>query len=83
MTYVDNDWSNVCSPNIADYNFKNRIWCSIQKDDEKNCQSAYWKENQVSFENGFPCHDYISKRELSSMLDIITVQNIITNQDDV
>lgn len=63
VTYVDNNWSNVCSPNVADYNFKNRTWCNIQKDFEINCQSPYWKENGVSLE-GSPCHDCIALKEL-------------------
>ncbi|WP_026914901.1 endonuclease NucS domain-containing protein [Christiangramia portivictoriae] len=64
VTYVDNDWSDVCSPNNADYNFKNRTWCKVQKSFKNNCQSDYWKNNPPSLENGCPCYDSIAKKEL-------------------
>lgn len=63
VAYVDNNWADVCSPNVADYNFKNRTWCNIQKDFEHNCQSAFWKDNLVSLEAS-PCHDCIALKEL-------------------
>ncbi len=63
VVYVDNYWSDVCSPNVADYNFRNRTWCNIQKDFEINCQSSFWKENPVSID-AFPCHDCIAIKEL-------------------
>lgn len=65
VTFVDNNWSGVCSPDNADFNFKNRTWCKIQSEFEENCQSDYWKnEDNVSLEKGFPCHDCIALKEL-------------------
>ncbi|MHA6281110.1 endonuclease NucS domain-containing protein [Salinimicrobium sp. CAU 1759] len=63
VTYVDNDWSHVCSSTNADYNFDHRTWCKIQKDYRRNCQSNYWKRNPPS-EKEAPCYDCIAKKTL-------------------
>jgi hypothetical protein len=39
VTYNDRNWSDVCSPNIAQFNFENRTYCNFQSTYSLNCQS--------------------------------------------
>lgn len=62
ITYNDNNWKNVCSPNIAEYNFENRTWCGIQSKHVDNCQSEYFKTLSDEI---YPCMDSVALRDLS------------------
>jgi hypothetical protein len=62
VTYNDKNWSGICSPNIADFNFANRTWCKMQSRLDKNCQNF----SQSEFDNGyFPCMDSVALLNLS------------------
>ena len=56
VTYNDSDWSGICSPDVAKFNFENRTWCGIQGSNKDNCQSKYWKNTKPNHENA-PCQD--------------------------
>ncbi|MRT92392.1 endonuclease NucS domain-containing protein [Ancylomarina sp. 16SWW S1-10-2] len=62
VSYNDNNWSGVCSPDTALYNCEHRTWCGIQKSFKNNCQSKYYS-GQLD-EKHFPCHDSIALQEL-------------------
>lgn len=62
VTYNDNDWSAVCSPNVADFNFQNRTWCGIQGEFKDNCQSNRFKEVTDDF---YPCMDSVALKKLT------------------
>lgn len=64
VTYNDNNWSDVCSKDIANYNFINRTWCKIQSSEADNCQSKNWKKNPPN-ENNFPCYDCVAIKTFS------------------
>ena len=62
ITYNDKNWSGICSPNVADFNFKNRTWCKIQSQYENNCQTI----SDQDFDEGyFPCMDCVALLDLS------------------
>ena len=62
VTYNDKNWSGICSPNVADFNFKNRTWCKIQSRYDNNCQTMSDKD----FDEGFyPCMDSVALLNLS------------------
>jgi len=62
VTYNDNNWKNVCSPNIAEFNFANRTWCGIQSEYVDNCQSKFY---ETLTEDKYPCMDSVALRDLS------------------
>ena len=64
VSYTDSDWSGVCSPNVAAFNFANRTWCGIQSEFNDNCQSRHYKNASKLTIVNFPCHDCIAKKEL-------------------
>lgn len=64
VTYTDSNWSGVCSPNVANFNFQHRTWCKIQSEFPINCQSKkYANPNNLNLDD-FPCHDCIALKEL-------------------
>lgn len=63
VTFNDNEWMNVCSKDIANYNFKHRTWCKIQSSFEDNCQNPIWFE-LIEKGSGGPCADCIALRYL-------------------
>lgn len=65
VTYVDSGWNGVCSPNIADFNFKNRTWCKIQSTHPINCQSDEYSTLEKIKTNGEPCADCVARTYLS------------------
>ncbi len=64
VTYVDKEWSGVCSHNVAQYNFEHRTWCGIQKDHKINCQSKVYENPENINENHYPCFDSIALKHL-------------------
>jgi len=66
VTFNDRNWNGVCSPDVAEYNFKHRTWCGIQSKFKDNCQhkmySHFTKMNSLS--DNFPCHDSIALKDL-------------------
>ena len=62
VTYNDKDWSGICTPNVADFNFKNRTWCKIQSEFEDNCQTVSDEEFKEGF---YPCMDSAALLSLS------------------
>jgi hypothetical protein len=64
ITYNDEEWQNVCSKDVAEYNFKHRTWCKIQSTREENCQNPIWNE-LISKNQGAPCYDCVSLKTLS------------------
>lgn len=61
VTYNDQNWMNVCSKDIAEYNFQRRTWCKIQSVDENNCQNPKWSK-LIETGEGQPCADCIALR---------------------
>lgn len=64
ITFNDKEWMNVCSKDVADYNFKHRTWCKIQSTYEDNCQAPIWQERIEKGESS-PCADCVSLRYMS------------------
>ncbi|MFT5916871.1 MAG: hypothetical protein ACJAWV_000161 [Flammeovirgaceae bacterium] len=64
VTFNDNEWINVCSKDIADYNFKNRTWCKIQSTYEDNCQNPKWTKLIEEDKGIVPCADCVALRYL-------------------
>jgi hypothetical protein len=64
VTYTDRDWSGVCLPKVAAFNFKNRRWCGIQSKRKINCQSKRYKASSKLNSDFSPCYDCIAKKEL-------------------
>ena len=64
VTYTDSNWSGVCSPNVASYNFRHRTWCGIQADFAINCQDIEYSNSNELTTDFIPCHDCIAQKEL-------------------
>jgi hypothetical protein len=64
VTYTDSNWSGVCSPNVANYNFQHRTWCKIQSEFTENCQHKSFANPKKLDMYFFPCHDCIALKEL-------------------
>ena len=64
VTYNDSNWQNVCSKDVAEYNFKHRTWCKIQSINEENCQNPIWQELIEKGESQ-PCADCVALKYLS------------------
>lgn len=62
VTYNDKNWSGICSPNVADFNFKNRTWCKIQSEFSYNCQS--YSDEDFDKDN-HPCMDSVALLNLT------------------
>lgn len=63
VTFNDSEWMNVCSTDVANYNFKHRTWCKIQSTFADNCQNPKWQE-LIEQGKGAPCADCVALRYL-------------------
>ena len=63
VTYVDSNWSGVCSPRGYEYNKAHRRWCGIQGEYGYDCQKDYGVGRDVD-EDNFPCFDSIALKTL-------------------
>lgn len=64
VTYNDKNWSDVCSPNVAKFNFAKRVWCRLQSKDDDNCQSKQWKKKELDKPRA-PCYDSVALKSFS------------------
>ncbi len=61
VTYTDSDWSGVCSPELAQINFRRKRWCEVQAENPCNCQHPKFAD-PANFEiNGYPCYDSVAQ----------------------
>ena len=63
VTFNDNEWQNVCSKDVAEYNFIHRTWCKIQSKNIENCQNPIWIERVEKGESE-PCADCVALKFL-------------------
>jgi len=60
VTYVDSNWSGVCSPRVHEYNRAHRAWCGLQ---DYECQDRFGNAEDLN-EDNFPCFDSVALKTL-------------------
>lgn len=61
VTYTDSNWSGVCSPELAEINFRRKRWCEVQAENPCNCQHPRYSDPANFEANGFPCYDSVAQ----------------------
>lgn len=64
VTYTDSNWSGVCSPELAEKNFRRKKWCQVQAGSHYNCQHSKYSDPNKFEMNGFPCYDSVAQMGL-------------------